>query len=356
MKPSIIVLVIFTLNLSLLKSVSITSVDDDIRDRILSNMIDKPSKELFKIYNFLYEKNNELNSDEAITRYRAFKSNLEKIKNVNSQNLGYKYGFNHMTDTPSSETEEETFYADQGENAFLKDGNDALTQTTTTGIKIDWSNLIRRTHTQGTCNTAHKILSALTSIEANYKKQFKADIEISAQHAIDCSGGCSSPSHKFDWMINNGAVANSAYPSSSNWGAACRTGVITEKVILSYEECSTSKYSCDFQSWLDMLQSGPIQASVNPNANIRNYTSGILENVCTSKVFPTLDVVVVGINNDGDGKGDYLIVRASYGSTWGEKGNFKIRIHHQSDTCGLTRNALLPCVTKASDIFAKIGI
>ena len=80
---SIIVILIFTA----IQSVLVSHTDENIKKSILQSFKDKPKKELFKVYHFLYNKNYELYSEEGIRRYKIFKSNLKVIDEVNSQNL-----------------------------------------------------------------------------------------------------------------------------------------------------------------------------------------------------------------------------------------------------------------------------
>jgi len=42
--------------------------------------MDKPAKDVFKAYHIVYSRNYELNSEEALKRYKNFKLNLEHIK------------------------------------------------------------------------------------------------------------------------------------------------------------------------------------------------------------------------------------------------------------------------------------
>ena len=46
-----------------IQSVIVSRADNDIKDTILPSFQDKPKKELFKVYHFLYQKKYNLNSE-----------------------------------------------------------------------------------------------------------------------------------------------------------------------------------------------------------------------------------------------------------------------------------------------------
>ena len=43
-----------------------------INEQIFDNMMDKPAKELFKIFHFLNKKSYDINTEEAIAKYKIF--------------------------------------------------------------------------------------------------------------------------------------------------------------------------------------------------------------------------------------------------------------------------------------------
>jgi C1A family cysteine protease len=77
----------------------------DILSSIFDTMLESNSKtkEIFKAFHYLSKKEYEINSEEGIQRYKIFKSNLMKIKEINSQNLGYTLGINFSADLTDQE-------------------------------------------------------------------------------------------------------------------------------------------------------------------------------------------------------------------------------------------------------------
>lgn len=58
-------------------------------------------------------------------------------------------------------------------------------------------------------------------------------------------------------------------------------------------------------------------------------------------------MVLAGI--DSDEKGEFLIVRNSWGPSWGENGNFKIRRRVYDKTCFLENRVMLPIVKQTTN-------
>ena len=91
-----------------------SSASNEILKLILINAEKSSKKEQFKIYHFLFNKKYSLNSDEAISRYQIFKTNLIHIKEQNEKSNHTKYGINRFFD----QTVEEYLGKDNLENSM----------------------------------------------------------------------------------------------------------------------------------------------------------------------------------------------------------------------------------------------
>jgi len=89
--------------LNMVMNVIIQHTEKDIRKSILKSLSDKPKKDQFKVFHFLYEKKYDLNSEEGLMRYKIFKKNVKFIEETNSKNLSYKLGLNHFADLTDEE-------------------------------------------------------------------------------------------------------------------------------------------------------------------------------------------------------------------------------------------------------------
>ena len=163
--------------IGIIQSVIVSHSNTDIRESILSSFQEKPKKELFKVFHFLFQKKYDLNSEEGLNRYRTFKSNLKFIEVQNTKNLGFTLGITELTDLTADEfrktrlstivpekvdadmqkflrtepTQEkfEIHYQDEDEDDLMisnsKSANPAVQQTT----KIDWRAFMNPAANQG---------------------------------------------------------------------------------------------------------------------------------------------------------------------------------------------------------------
>lgn len=84
----------------------------------------------------------------------------------------------------------------------------------------------------------------------------------------------------------------------------------------------------------EIYQRGPITCSIAVTRELQNYTEGVFED----KTGRTNDDHVVSINGWGETKQGvkYWIIRNSWGSYWGEKGN--MRLIRGIDNLGIERD------------------
>ncbi len=330
-------------------AVLVTHENENFVDKILESYSTSPSKELFKVYHFLFKKEYNLNSEEGILRYRAFKDNLKQIKEVNDRNLSYKFGIGPYSDMTDEEFKSKILINPSliEQTAHLKSSNIFL-ENNEIQDNIDWRQYFRFVPNQGNCGSSYSF-SSTSALEATYKIQYGDDLALSQQYLVDCDptqSGCGGgdPQRSLIYIQNNGVPFLNDYPYV---GAkqTCKANIPLNKIVQYYEACHASGIKCSYESWLALLSRGPIIASVDSSL-LQNYKSGILINMCTSSYKTNFFVVVVGIGNDNDGLGHYLIARYSGGSSWGELGYFRIRVDHLSDTCGLTANGSRPVIQK----------
>jgi hypothetical protein len=271
----LIAIIVLALNIFVVKSVMIENENVDIRNEILDSYLEQPPKELFKAYHFLYQKPYDLNTEEALQRYRAFKENLKEIKNVNSQNLPYKFGIGPFSDMTDEEFKEKVLM--KPTIAPLNSDDKFLESPLAQSKYVNWSSLLRPALQQGSCGGCYTF-SATTAIEANYKIAFGTDIAFSQQYIIDCDknqNGCNGgdAQRSFTYIQNNGIPFLNNYPYVG-LQSTCRTGISLVKPVQFYEACSGFKISCSFSSWNAILAKGPVVSQMDA-ASIKNYKSGI---------------------------------------------------------------------------------
>ena len=75
----------------------------EISQKIIDSYLTGPTKDLFKVYHFIFEKAYSLNTEEGVRRYKIFKTNVQQIKEHNAKNLSWQMGVNQFTDLTDEE-------------------------------------------------------------------------------------------------------------------------------------------------------------------------------------------------------------------------------------------------------------
>jgi len=366
MKVRVLFLIILCIS-----SVIVNSIDKSKTiDNILEQFKYKEDKEIFKVWHFLFEKKYDINTEEAITRFKAFKENLKYIKQVNAQNLSYKLGLNQFSDKTATEFEAENSLSpkpceETRKKGFFDEDSDDLTaetkQINSPLAAIDWRNQFnppRDMTTIGACKDSIAF-SLSGSMEGNYSILKKKVIPyLSAKQLVDCnvdnsfnSWGCSSP--RFTYYIDLQYFAPLALNNDSDYPyqVVAPEGCKYQKskpttTVKTWQYCSDceSNNNCTFQIAYNILTLGPFSAYIYiATQQFQSYKSGILNVHCDGMSGTFQVVVVVGYGIDATTGVDYFIVRNSWGTTWGESGYFRIQHSDNNvNTCWLTSYAYLP--------------
>jgi C1A family cysteine protease len=346
------------------QSVIVTHVNNDIRTKIMQAMKEKPLKEQFKVFHLIYNKDYNLNSEMGIKKYRVFKENVKFINAHNAKNLSYKLGINSMADLTSEEFKKSKLSKINPQNLgyFLGDdlavepnSEETVTQTT----KIDWTPNMATAKNQGSCGSCWAFAS-IGAIEGNYNIKYKQSLEFSEQQLVDCdssNGGCEGgwPTYAYNYIINNKGISYyNDYPYTSgdlSDNEGCKTNVAKNNVVAGYESCNYR--SCEITKWKSMLAKGPMVVIMDADGDsvenkiFRFYSEGIIESDMTCD---GVNHAVIAVGVDSDAKGEYLIARNSWGSGWGEAGNFRIRVRSSDNTCFMQDYALLPIVQRVNPV------
>jgi len=383
MKALLIRIGLLIIALNVINSVIVGHENNDIRRDILSNFQDKPKKELFKVYHFLFKKEYDLNSQEGLNRYKIFKNNLKFIETQNKIQNSYKLGINEFTDLTADEfrktyvrgltTEQnqeiKKFLNSQKESPsntknfkfddFVEDDDEVLinknlNSNSLTQTKIDWTSKMNPPNHQGICGSCWAF-STMNAVEGNYNVQFGNSPNFSQQQLVDCDtydnaceGGL--PNRALNYIKANGIAFYNDYPYISgvtNTANTCVSSNLTmNKIIDGFEECPLGK--CTKETQRALLAKGPIVVYIDGdgrnsptegNSIFQHYSEGILDIPCVKY---NHGVVLVGI--DSDFNGEYLIGRNSWGSSWGENGNFRFRTRSSDNTCFMESYGILPIV------------
>jgi C1A family cysteine protease len=320
---------------------------------ILDKFMDGPKKELFKVYHQIFNKNYNLDTEIGLQKYKVFKDNLKFIKDENSKGHEYQLGLNQFSDLTNDEYRKTlNLNIDEWKNSFLTGQKFTAVEELEAGeVVVDYSQYFGAIKDQGGCGSCWSF-GAMGAVEGNYAKKFDIKIRLAEQQLVDCDNNNSAcdggwPTYAFDFLIKNGAIAESNYPYTSG-----TTGVQSKckqtKSTPVYKVVSDQKYcmECSYSEWQGLIKEGPVNIAVDAGGReFQSYKSGILN----IKSCGQANHAVIAIALQNDSTGDFLTIRNSWGASWGDKGHIKLRYNASTDTCQGTSYAWLPIVSKGAD-------
>jgi KDEL-tailed cysteine endopeptidase len=313
-----------------------------IHKQVMKSLENESTKNQFKKWHYIFNKPYDLNSEQAIIRYKIFKNNLLIIKEHNSKNLSWKLGLGIFTDLSKEEftnlvTNKEkikqvipdTYHSESIENT------DYIRKLK----EIDWSYAFGNVKNQalldgckGTCYaySSAALLEALVFLKYNVK------IEISALELALCTdqenGGCNGGqvSKVLQYVVDNGVSLEKNYPSiyetTSDEKFICKKDQQVPEVKLK------SSKACYFQPQCRYLLNksigeGPLIGGMD-FTEYQHYESGIADYDCKTT---NHSVVIVQVAED------YIKFRNNYGVEWGELGYGRVSRNSRNElrSCGL---------------------
>jgi C1A family cysteine protease len=384
---------------------------------LIESYMQKPDKDLFKVYHFIFAKAYSLNSEEAIVRYKLFKKAVKFVKKHNARKLSWTVALNHFADMTDEEYEsyngitkamlkqvEEEVHDDEPDpirddepdpirglkflssekNTFLfdkladkvdkkvknsdefkndSDGCDEFEEEDGEKKQVtnrDFFENLTDVRNQGGCGSCWAFATTLL-LEAGYNHNHKltGDARIAAlstQQLVDCdtkSGGCGG-----GWMPNaleqivkqGGIASDSSYPYKAVAGT-CKNS--TDKTIKlkgkGFKGCAPywGLNKCSREIYFNIISENPCSVAIDTkNSEFKYYNSGIMDISKTSGCNGlTHAVVAYAWKHHKDANGtirEYISIRNSWGTRWGETGDFRMYYDEKSETCYVTQICIQP--------------
>lgn len=318
-------------------------------------------------------KKNYLNNAEHSQRYGIFKENLMYIQNHNqlSEVLGFALGVNKFADLTNEEFQNTYLglgskhrdyafhdYSDEEteDNLFTESRTEAAIRNLEIPGSIDWvrKGAVTSVKDQGKCGSCWAF-SAVAAIEgANYITRKKTE-ELSQQQFLDCAedeyhcSGCNGgfPHGAFEYAIDNDICADKDYPYTEDAGRctawwSCSTD--------NYVEHYTNVTSGSRYELYSALAKQPVSIGVDASSKeFQFYASGILGTGCDEQVNHA--VTAVGYSYESFyffWQNNFILVKNSWGSDWGEKGYIRLGSNDESGNgmCGAYLYGTYPTVRK----------
>jgi hypothetical protein len=119
-----------------------------------------------------------------------------------------------------------------------------------------------------------------------------------------------------------------------------------QNLVKDFEYCEQNEYSkqCTFQKFTELLSKGPVIVAMDAEfEGFSKYKPGANFEPAVPIACGKLNHAVLAVGLVTENGQDYLLVRNSWGPTWGKDGYFKISTKNH---CGILDNAWLPIVQK----------
>ena len=302
----------------------------------LDSLIFQQFQKFIKKYQKKYESINEF-----LARYEVFRRNV--MDTFKEENSLYRTGITKFSDLTKQEFAK----------IYLNLNYDALAMANfdPTIVKVsnaapdayDWRDYgrVSPVKDQASCGSCWAF-STIANLEGLYYATKGVMKTFSEQMLVDCDtsdSGCNGGlmQYAFTWLKKNGIMLDSDYPYTGTKGT-CKSDKTK------YVDMSVTGYKKLGSSWSTwsavdedevkefLYETGPLAIALNADP-LQTYSSGILD--VTSTKCPTSGinhaVTLVGYGTENNVA--YWIVKNSWGTSWGEKGYFRIR--RGNGTCGI---------------------
>jgi len=281
---------------------------------------------------------------EEISRLRIFESNLEKIAAHNKDpRWTYTLAVNEYADLTVAEFaaiyargkmwDQTTLSMEPHDGSKDRSVNDLPSA-------VDWrdKNVVTPAKNQGGCGSCWAFSTAET-LESHIAIKTGKLMKFSPQEFVSCmpnpkhcggTGGCQGATQLlgFQYAISTGITTEDSYPYEGVTGTCDKDKIKPVATISGYVKLPANNYSALVNA---VASQGPIAISVAAEP-WQLYSGGVYNGKCGSDIDHAVQLVGYGTQAaasrhllGGGGKGDYWLVRNSWGEGWGEKGYIRIQ-------------------------------
>ena len=267
-------------------------------------------------------------------RFERYLQSEKEIAEINAQDMGFKLAHNQFSTWTEAEYQRMlSKKPTKGESKLpYEDLDESLTAAT-----VDWrkQGAVQPIQNQGYCGSCWAF-NAIATMEGAHKIATGELIKLSEQQMVDCdtrSGGCDGGLEIWGWQYaaKKPIALRSHYPYTAKDGK-CNDANVAGKVKV------TAQYGVKntVAAHKAALNKQPVALGINASNRIfQSYSSGILQDPKGS-CKPYIDHGVTAVGYGTENGLDYMIVRNSWGTGWGESGYFRVAIDKDgAGVCGV---------------------
>ena len=297
-----------------------------------SSRVASPVEEQYQQYLAEYGKSIS-NGEEYEMRLRIFEEKLKFIEDQNSEEDSFTVGINQFADMTDEEYTKYLGYMPITNKSPAKEYNGIVAGS------VDWrtKGAVNKVQNQGSCGSCWAF-SAVAGFEGAYFLKTGKLLKFSEQQLVDCSKaqgnqGCNGGlmDQAFEYLKTNAFCTEADYPYTAKDGTCKDTSscAVADAKVASYTDVAAK----NGDALRAALNQQPVSVAIQANRLVfQLYKKGVLD---SRRCGTRLDhgVTAVGYGTDSK-KGDYWIVKNSWGGSWGEQGYVRISAKSTHDKKG----------------------
>jgi C1A family cysteine protease len=280
-------------------------------------------------------------------RSAQFKDTLAHIEEHNSKNgETHTLGLNHMSDWTEEEYKKLLGYK-QELRTEAKVSNAEELDTSNLADDVNWvtKGAVTPVKNQGQCGSCWAFSSTGSIEGSEFLYGTKMLTSLSEQNLVDCSkkndackGGLMD--YAFAYVEENPLMTEAEYPYTGHHSLFSKCKYEKSKGV-GHVKGFKDVTSKNLDQMKAALALGPVSVAIEADKSVfQSYRSGVITSAaCGQKLDHGVLAVGYGVSDDGQ---EYILVKNSWGPTWGDEGYIKIASTEGKGTCGINEMATRP--------------